>query len=49
MSDHTRAFVPIEAWCYSSPSLKYSGKSVDIGLMAESLIYYDNHYCPNVS
>ena len=44
MSDHSRAFVPIEAWCYSSPSLKYSGKSIDIGLMAESLIYYDNIY-----
>jgi len=41
LSNHTTAFVPIESWCYSSPELRASGKSIDIGLLAESLIYYD--------
>lgn len=41
MSTHSRAVVPVEAWAFSSPEIKASGRSVDIGLMAESLIYYD--------
>jgi len=41
MSDHTMAIVPVEAWAYGSPALRYSGRSVDIGLFAEALIYYD--------
>lgn len=41
MSDHTKTFVPLEAWCYNSPELKFAGHSIDIGLFAEALIYYD--------
>ncbi|MHB9102821.1 MAG: hypothetical protein ACYC2E_15085 [Sulfuricella sp.] len=40
-SDHTRALVPIETWCFGSPELLARGISVDIGLLAEALIYYD--------
>lgn len=41
MSNHSKALVPLESWCYNSPDVKYAGKSVDIGLLAEALIYYD--------
>jgi hypothetical protein len=41
MSDHTTALVPIEAWCYNSPEVRYKGKHIDVGLFAESLIYYN--------
>jgi hypothetical protein len=41
MSDHKTALVPIHAWCYSSPDVRYGGKDIDVGLFAESLIYYD--------
>jgi hypothetical protein len=42
MSDHTRAIVPLESWSYASPELRAEGKTVDIGLFAEALIYYDS-------
>lgn len=41
MSDHSKTLIPLETWCYHSPDLKYIGKSTDIGLLAEALIYYD--------
>ena len=41
MSNHTTALVPIEAWCFNSPEVRYKGKHIDVGLFAESLIYYD--------
>lgn len=41
MSDHTKALVPIESWCYNSPEIRADDKDVDIGLLAEALIYYD--------
>lgn len=41
MSDHSTALVPLESWCYHSPELLRTGKQVDIGLMAEALIYYE--------
>ena len=41
MSDHTTALVPIEAWCFNSPEVRYKGNHIDVGLFAESLIYYD--------
>ncbi|MCK4904928.1 hypothetical protein KAS42_01605 [bacterium] len=41
MSNHKTALVPIETWCFNSPNLRYIGKNIDIGLFAESLIYYD--------
>lgn len=41
MSDHTTTLVPLDTWHYMSPGLYYKGKSVDMGLFAEALIYYD--------
>lgn len=41
MSGHTTALVPIESWAYQSPDLRAVGKQVDVGLFAESLVYYD--------
>ncbi len=41
MSDHTTAIVPISTWCFNSPDVRADGRSVDIGLFAEALIYYD--------
>ena len=41
MSDHKTALVPIEAWAYNSPDVRFRGNRIDIGLLAESLIYYD--------
>src|SRR5688572_16298971 len=42
MSDHTTALVPLESWCYSGPEVRVKGKSIDIGLFAEALIYYEH-------
>ena len=44
MSDHSKALVLLEAWPYSSPDVVEQGKSVDVGLLAEALIYYDRVY-----
>jgi hypothetical protein len=41
MSNHAKALVPLESWSYSSPERRYAGNLIDIGLMAEALIYYD--------
>lgn len=41
MSEHYKAIVPLGSWCYNSPELRTNGHSIDIGLLAESLIYYD--------
>jgi hypothetical protein len=41
MSDHTTTIVPLESWSYSSPELCARGQTVDVGLFAEALIYYD--------
>jgi hypothetical protein len=41
MSDHSRALVPIASGLFSSPELEEREQSVDIGLLAEALIYYD--------
>ncbi len=41
MSNHTQTIVPIEAWAYSSPWLQSLGKTIDVGLLLEALIYYD--------
>jgi hypothetical protein len=41
VSDHSSALVPLETWCYASPELSADGHNVDIGLFAESLLYYD--------
>lgn len=40
-NDHSSVFVPLEAWSYSSPRINYDGGKIDVGLFAESLIYYD--------
>lgn len=42
MSDHSRALVPVDTWLYSSPELIEQDRSVDIGLIAEALIYYEH-------
>ena len=47
MSDHTTVFVPLESWSYHSPELRANNKLIDVGLLAESLIYYD-HVIVNV-
>lgn len=44
MSNHSKVFVLLEAWTYNSPQIKFLGKEIDIGLFAESLIYYDEIY-----
>ena len=41
MTNHKSVLVPLEAWTYSSLGLKIAGKSIDIGLFAEALLYYD--------
>lgn len=41
MTGHSRAIVPLEAWCYNAPDVRAGGRSVDVGLMAEALLYYD--------
>lgn len=41
MSDHNLAFVPIPTWEYQSPELQKRGIQIDIGLLAEALVYYD--------
>lgn len=48
MSDHSKALVPLESWCYHSPEIRFNGGLIDIGLMAEALIYYDQIFI-NVS
>ena len=40
-SSHSLALVPIGSWCYSGPELRASGKRIDVGLLAEALVYYD--------
>src|SRR5258706_14355631 len=41
MSDHSRVLVPIETWCYNAPELASRGITVDLGQLAEALIYYE--------
>ncbi|MGB7922634.1 MAG: hypothetical protein WCF57_05260 [Pyrinomonadaceae bacterium] len=41
MSDHTRALVPVNAGHFNSPDLVDGNQPIDMGLMAEALIYYD--------
>lgn len=36
--------MPLEVWHYNSPELKRSGRVIDIGLVAEALIFYDRVY-----
>lgn len=37
-----KCFVPVESWALASPELLLSGKKTDVGLFAESLIFFDN-------
>lgn len=41
MSAHSSTLVPLESWCYNSPEIRRSGSQIDIGLLAEALIYYE--------
>jgi len=38
----------MESWCFSAPELLSRGISVDLGLLAEALIYYD-HVAANIT
>ncbi len=40
----TDAFVPAEVWLYHSPDLFRSGRKIDVGLIAEALIFYECVY-----
>jgi hypothetical protein len=40
-NDHTTAIVPLQCWAYESPLLRRARTTIDIGLLAEALIYYD--------
>lgn len=42
MSDHSSALVPADTSPFSSPELIEQDRSVDIGLVAEALIYYEH-------
>ena len=44
MSNHKIALVPISTGYFQSPELLSLGRKTDIGLFAESLIYYDSVY-----
>lgn len=41
---NNEAFVQLEPWFYQSPQLLRAGRKIDIGLLAEALIYYDTVY-----
>jgi hypothetical protein len=41
MSDHSGAFVPLASGYFQSPELFVRGRTVDTGLLAEALIFYD--------
>jgi hypothetical protein len=41
MTQHNTVLLPLETWAYSSPELAMKGQSIDIGLFAEALLYYD--------
>lgn len=36
--------VPLEVWHYNSPELLRAGRAIDVGLIAEALIFYDRVY-----
>ena len=42
MSDHTRSLIPIGTGPYFSPDLLDEAKQIDVGLLAESLLYYES-------
>lgn len=41
---NNEVFVPLEPWFYQSPELLRVGRKVDIGLLAEAMIFYDRVY-----
>lgn len=40
-NDHTTAIVPLQCWAYESPLLRRDRVPIDVGLLAEAMIYYD--------
>jgi hypothetical protein len=40
-TDHSTAIVPLQCWMYESPLLQRDRTPIDVGLLAEALIYYD--------
>lgn len=43
MSSNT-TLVPLEPWYYQSPEIYRAGRKIDIGLLAEALVFYDRVY-----
>jgi hypothetical protein len=41
MPDHSVALVPLGSWVFNSPDQVLPERQIDIGLLAEALIYYD--------
>lgn len=46
---NNEAFVQLEPWFYQSPRLLKAGRKIDIGLLAEALVYYDTVYFGHTS
>lgn len=44
MSKHSKTLIPLETWGYCSPELYLRDQIIDIGLLMEGLIYYDQIY-----
>jgi hypothetical protein len=44
MADHSKALVPLEAWAYAGTDIAVAGRHVDLGLLAEALLYYESLY-----
>lgn len=42
VNSHTTALVTLEAWSYHSPDIRAVGRDIDIGILCEALLYYDN-------
>src|SRR5882762_9108619 len=40
-NSHATAIVPLQCWMYESPLLRRDRVPIDIGLLAEALVYYD--------
>lgn len=41
MSDHRTALVALEAWSFYAPDVRLGGRFVDLGSLAEAMLYYD--------
>lgn len=44
MADHSITLAPVATGFFQSPDQKVKGRTVDVGLLAEALVYYDSIY-----